>query len=414
MDALKDETSGLGNRSRATRSWLIAGQMAVSIAFLICAGLFLRGLTRAQSAELGFDTSRVFVAFMSLGSDRQAAPELQQRIVDRVQASSDIQGFALVDRYPFGGTWTPPFTVEDRVSPSGTRSGRTLANYVSRTYFETMGIEIQRGRTFSAAEEQAGSTVAIVSEAAARSFWPQADPIGKRLTLDMNFKGQLADFEVVGIAKDVRSANVSRVDPAYVYLPTRSGVSYNLLIRSNRDIAHVAAAINAAVEAADRRLLPSVRVMKLNDSPFVRVQMGIPGIVAPCVAALAVVALILSGMGIYGVTSYLAIQRTREIGIRMALGATPGGVRRLMIRQAMTPVLVGGVIGVVTAAALSRLLQSTLAMPSTPDFLFGVDAFDATTFTGVTIFALAVASAASYIPARRATGVDPVVSLRYE
>jgi predicted permease len=412
--ALTQPPSRFGNRVPATRSWLIGGQMALSVAFLICAGLLLRGLARAQSSELGLDSSRVFMVFMSLGSDTHAAPALQQRIVNGLRQSSDIRDIALVDRYPFGGTWTPPVTVEDVSTSSHRRSERMLANYVSSAYFGTMGIAIRRGRTFNEAEQEAASPVAIVSESAARHLWPEADPLGKRLTLDMNFKGQLADFEVIGIAKDVRSANVSRVDPGYVYLPSRSGVVYNVLIRSDRDVTRVSAAINAVVEAIDRRLLPSVRVVKMNDSPFVRVQMALPEILAACVAALALVALTLSGIGIYGVASYAAVQRTREVGIRLALGATAGGVRRLMVRQAMTPMIVGAGIGVPAAAAVSRLLQSTLTMPSTPDFLFGVDALDPLTFAAVTIFALVVAAVASYIPVRRATRADPLSSLRYE
>ena len=172
--------------------------------------------------------------------------------------------------------------------------------------------------------------------------------------------------------------------------------------------------MNAAVEAADRRLLPTVRVMKLNDGPFLRVQMATPRIVAPFVAALASVALILAGIGIYGVTSYVAVQRTREVGIRMALGATASDVQRLMVRQALTPVIAGGGLGLLAAAALSRLLESTLKAPSTPDFLFGVGAFDPATFVGLSAFAILVATAASYIPARRASTADPLVSLRYQ
>jgi putative ABC transport system permease protein len=413
MTVLKEETSAMSERLRPTRSWLIAGQMAVSITFLICAGLLLRGLTYAQGADPGFESSRVYMALMSLGSNPDTAPALQQRIVDRLRQSPDVQEIALVDRYPYGGTWTPPMMVKDSNSPSGHRSARTLANYVSPSYFATMGIRIERGRTFSS-QDEAGSPVAVVSESAARFLWPQDDPIGKRLTLDMNFKGQLADFEVIGVANDVRSANLSRIDPAYVYLPIRSGRSYNLLLRSGADIRQVSAAVADAIESTDRRLLPSAHVAKLNDGPFLRLQLALPGIIAPCVAALALVALILAAIGLYGVTSYIAAQRTREVGIRMALGATPANVRWLMIRQAMTPVMIGAAIGLAVAGGLSHLLQSALNMPSTPDFLFGVSAFDPATFAAVTMFAFTVAAVASYLPAHRATKADPLVVLRFE
>ena len=134
----------------------------------------------------------------------------------------------------------------------------------------------------------------------------------------------------------------------------------------------------------------------------------------PFLAAIAFVALLLAGIGIYGVTSFVAIQRTREVGIRMALGASAAGVQRLIVWQAMISVLLGAGCGVAAAAALSRVLQETLKAPSTPDFLFGVGAFDPATFAGVTAFAIAIAALAAYIPARRATRVDPLVALRYE
>lgn len=412
--ALKEETAGFGNRRRATRSWLNALQMAVSMTFLICAGLLLKGLAHAQSADLGFESSKVLMAFMNLGTDPVAAPALQKRIVDRLRKAPEIEDVALTDRFPFAGTWSPPIMVDDPAEMPSRRATRTLANYVSASYFHTLGISIQRGRTFTSADEEGGSAVAIVSEAAARRLWPSGDPIGKRLTLDMDFRGHLATFEVIGVVKDVRSANVSRIDPAFVYLPTSPGASYNILIRSNHDPARVFAAVTRAVESTDRRVLPTVRVMSVNEGPFVRMQTAIPAIVAPFVATLGCVALILAGTGIYGVTSYLAVQRTHEVGIRMALGATARDVQRLMVRQAMTPILAGGVVGLGAAATISRLLQSTLAEPSSPDFLFGVGAFDMTAFAGLSAFAMIVAAVASYIPARRATAVDPLVALRHE
>jgi putative ABC transport system permease protein len=414
IGALKQESSGSGDRFRAARSWLIGGQMAISMTFLVCSGLLLKGLAHSQKADPGFDTTRVFMVFMNLSTDPVDASALQSRLVDRLHQAPEIQDVALVDRYPFSGTWTPPVVADDPGNPSQKRSSRTLANFVSGSYFGTMGIPIQRGRAFTSAENEGIRAVAVVSEAAARRLWPQDDPIGKQLSLDMDFRGHLAEFEVVGVARDVRSANVSRVDPAYVYLPTRSQTIYNVLVRSDLDTVRVAAAVRAAVEATDRRLLPSVHVAKLDDGPFLRTQKAMPGIVAPFLTAIACVALVLAGIGIYGVTSYVAIQRTREVGIRMALGASAGGVQRLIVRQAMTSVLLGAGCGVAAAATLSRVLQETLKAPSSPDFLFGVGAFDPATFAGVTTFAIGMALAATYVPARRASRTDPLVALRYE
>ena len=222
IGSLKEEVSGAGDRFRAARSWLIGGQMAISMAFLVCAGLLLKGLWHAEKADPGFDTTRVFMVLMNLGSNRPDAPVLQQQIIDRLRQAPEVQDVARIDRYPFSGTWSPPVIVDGPDNPSERRASRTLANYVSASYFRTMGIPMQRGRTFTSTEEQEGRGVAIISEAAAKQLWPQEDPIGKRLMLDMNFRGELTQFEVVGTVKDVRSANVSRVDPSYIYLPARS------------------------------------------------------------------------------------------------------------------------------------------------------------------------------------------------
>jgi ABC-type antimicrobial peptide transport system permease subunit len=152
----------------------------------------------------------------------------------------------------------------------------------------------------------------------------------------------------------------------------------------------------------------------MSDGPYVRAQMTLQQIAGPVTAVLAMIALMLAGSGIYGVTAYFASRRTREIGLRMALGASARDVRRLMVRQAMTPVLIGAGLGVLVAAGLSQLLASTLSVPSTPDLLFGVGPYDPATFAGASVFALIVAIAAAYIPARRATAVDPLAALRYE
>jgi predicted permease len=411
--ALKEDRP-VASALRPSRSWLIGGQATVSIAFLICAGLLLKGLVRAQHQDVGFDASRVFMLFTNLGPEPAAGKALQNRLVDRLALLPEIRDAALVDRFPFAGTWSPPVAVGEDEHPGRGRSTRTLANYVSSGYFRTMGIPIVAGRAFTVDEERGHIASAIVSESAARRFWPGESPLGKPLKLDMTFRGDWTGFEVVGVARDVRSANLSRVDPAYVYLPVRPDVTYNLLIRSDRDPARLASAVAAAVEAVDPRLLPGVRVTRMSDGPYVRAQMTLQQIAGPVTAVLAMIALMLAGSGIYGVTAYFASLRTREIGLRMALGASARDVRRLMVRQAMTPVLIGAGLGVLVAAGLSQLLESTLSVPSTPDLLFGVGAYDPATFAGASVFALIVAIAAAYIPARRATAVDPLAALRYE
>jgi putative ABC transport system permease protein len=352
---------------------------------------------------------------MSLGTDPVNGPVLQQRIVERLGRETELQGVAVVDRFPFGGTWSPPVLVDHEAPSMGRLSTRTLANYVSPGYFETVGVPLLRGRTFTRPEAESGASVAIVSASAARSFWPDEDPLGKVVKIDLNFKNQFSEFEVVGIAKDVRTANVSRVDPAFVYLPTRSmTTSYNLLIRSERGTAATLGAVRAAVQAVDETLVPTVIVTSVQDGPMLQIQLVLSQLLATFAGTLACLALVLAAVGIYGVTAYHASQRTREIGIRMALGANAADVRGLVVRQAMTPAVAGGMLGLLAAVAIASGLRAILVSPATPDLMFGVGAFDPATFVGVSVFLMAVTALASYIPARRAISVDPLVALRYE
>ncbi len=354
------------------------------------------------------------MVFMSLGTDPANSAALQRRIVDRLGREPELQGVTLVDRFPFGGTWSPPVLVEHAGATRDTLSTRTLANYVAPGYFETVGVPLLRGRTFTRPEAESGASVAVVSASAARTFWPGEDPLGKRVKIDMNFKGQLSEFEVVGVAKDVRTANLSRVDPAYVYLPTRSTTSYNLLIRSERGAAATLSAVRSAVGAVDDALVPTLIVTSVHDGPLLKIQLVISQVLAVLAGTLACLALVLAAVGIYGVTAYHVSQRTREIGIRMALGANAADVRRLVVSQAMTPALAGGALGLVAAAGIASVLRATLVSPASPDLMFGIGAFDPATFIGVAIFLMAVTALASYIPARRAVSVDPLVALRYE
>ena len=381
--------------------------------FLISGGLLMRGLLRSQTADPGFDPRRVWMVLVNAGTDRLHSVAVQARLIDQLRRVPEFDGVAQMDRYPLTGTWSPPVTPEDTQASPQQLPARTLANYVSRGYFDTMGIAIRRGRNFTATEGDGGTPVAIVSESAARHFWPGDDPIGKHLKLDLDFRGTMARFEVVGVANDIRTANLSRVDPAFVYLPTKSSTIYNLLVRSRGDARTTAAAVRAAVTSIDARLVPSLGVMSLADGPM-RLQQMIPQVMATCAAVLAGLALLLAVAGIYGVMSYLVSQRVREIGIRMALGATAADVLRMVVRQGLTPVLAGAAVGIVAAAGVSSILRSTLVSPSSPDLLFGIGAFDPVTFIAVGGFLAFVAALASWIPARRAMKVDPMTALRCE
>jgi len=413
--ALQEQAGSFGQRvSRSRlRGVLLGTQVAVSMTFLISGGLLVRGLLRSQTVDPGFDPRRVSMVLVNLGTESVRRVALQSRLIDQLRQAPELDGVAQVDRFPMAGTWSPPVTPEDTHASPQQLPARALANYVSPDYFETMGIAIRRGRTFTRTESEVGAPVAIVSESAARHFWPGDDPIGKHLKLDMDFSGTMAGFEVIGVAKDVRTANLSRVDPAFVYLPTKTGTMYNLLVRSRGDARTTAAAVRAAVESIDKRVVPSLGIVSLADGPL-RIQTMMSQLMATGAAVLAGLALLLAVAGIYGVMSYLVSQRVREIGIRMALGATAADVLRLVVRQGLTPVFAGAAVGIVAAAGVSAILRSTLVSPSSPDLLFGIGAFDPLTFIAVGGLLAFVAALASYIPARRAMKVDPMTALRCE
>ncbi len=398
--ALKDE-GGFGarwSRSRM-RSFLVATQVTVSMVLLISAGLLTRGLARAQTADPGFETKSVYYLYGDFGAVRQ-------RVIDRLRSLPELHNVAL-GSVPLLGTWTPPIFIDGR-------RDRTLASYASDTYFDLLGISLVRGRKFTKAEAEQGASISIVSESAARIFWPGQDPIGKRFKLDMDWRGSLAEFEVVGVAKDVRFASLSRTDVSHVYLTTKpGGVNIGLLVRTEGDRRRAIAAVRAAAGSVEPNLFAGLSTMNLEAGP-VAVQRSLAQISAMFAAILAALALALAGVGIYGVMSYLVSQRVKEIGVRVALGATARDVLIPVVLRGLRPVFCGLGLGIAGAAGLSALLHSTLVLPGSSDFFYGVPFYDPATFLGLSLFLIVIAAVASAIPARRALSVDPMIALRYE
>ena len=419
--ALKEEGSAFGQRVRRSRlrSFLVGGQVAISMLLLICAGLLVRGFLKSQTVNPGFETRSVFMVNLPSWQDANPAA-LQRRVVERLETLPELKAVASVDRFPLAGTWTPPIAVEETHTAPDSLPTRTLANYVSPSYFELLGVPLTRGRNFTRPEGEAGAPVAIISESLARRCWPGEDPLGKRVKLDLDFRGKWAKFEVIGVAKDVRTANLSRVDPAFVYLPTGAVRIENgqtllnsLLIRTQDDPKRALAAVRRSVEALNKNLLPGLRLMNLEEGPL-RIQRLLASVYALFAFLLAALALALAAIGVYGVMANLVSQRVKEIGIRLALGATRGDILRLVIWQGMRPVIVGEALGLVGAAGVSSVLHSILVFPGSSDLLFGVSMLDPATFVGLSCFLGGVALMAIYFPARRAMKVDPMVALRCE
>jgi len=333
-------------------------------------------------------------------------------MMDALAASPDVESVTS-GTSPMFGTWTPPIVIQNSSALQGELHDRTLASYASETYFETLGVTLLRGRDFTRQETSMGAHVSIISESTARRFWPGQDALGKHFRLDEHFDGKLTEFEVIGIARDVRFANLTRVDPAHVYLATDAADVNTTLIRFKGDPANVLASVHNALRQSDANLLPSLSVWNL-DSALVTPRRSMAEALAAFAAILALLALSLAGVGIYGVMAYMVSQRTQEIGVRMALGARAGDVLRGVALPGLQPVAVGMILGMACGGALSWLLHSTLASPETNDFLFGVPYYDPLTFAVLWSFVALVALLASLLPAIRAVKVDPAVALRYE
>lgn len=404
---LKDEGGFLGRSFRRSRlrNLFVGVQVAVSMLFLLIAGLLMRGLLRSQQADTGFETKTVYLISTDFGRDAVKAAALRQRVVERLRTLPEIAGVA-TGHAPLFGTWTPPIVIDGKTD-------RTLASFASDTYFDLLGIPILRGRGFTPQEARDGSHVAVVSEATARRFWPGQDVLSKHLKLDLAFRGELTEFEIVGIAKDVRFANPTRIDPAHVYLPTMPGRLNGILIRTQGNPEKALTAAQTALETISPALIPYLQWQNLERGPLA-LQRFFTRFFTGFLALLAVLALTLASVGIYGVVAYLVRQQTKEIGIRVALGASRGNLLRLIVLGGLRPVIIGALAGATIAFALSWLFHMSLRFPGASDFLGGVPFYDPVVFAGSSFLVSLIAALAAFVPAQRALRADPLAALRYE
>jgi putative ABC transport system permease protein len=277
-------------------------------------------------------------------------------------------------------------------------------NAVSPEYFSLVDIPLVRGRTFLPGEMADPPRAAIVTERTARLLWPDRDPIGQTFTLawSRNQDGQ-APVEVVGVAQDAYISSLDTLDDNYAYLPAGPArqTDLQLLVRSRNGFTATAAGLRDAIRELDPGMAATIQPLEANLDFW----QSLARLAASVAGALGGLALVLASIGVYGVVSYAVSRRLREVGIRMVLGATSRDVRSLVLRQALRPVAIGALIGAGAAAGVSRVLESVL---------FGVSALDAAAFVAAAAFLFAVATLASWLPARRAMSVDPMVTLRYE
>ncbi len=398
--AMKVDVLGLDRRSGARlRGTLVGLQVAMCMILLIAAGLLLRGLTTTRTVDPGFDYENVAVASFDLtaaGYDAARATVFQRQLAERVDAlpGVDVANATTTPLYPDGFS---------RIVRIGGQSEWFPLNYneVSPTYFSLTGIPIVRGRTFTEAEAAAGSAL-IVTEATARRFWPDLDPIGQTIEIPVGPREVVAQ-QVVGVARDAQIQNIGEFPSTYAYQPPSDfgQPRLQLLAKSNADFAATARSIRAIASEIDPALV--VRVAPLEEN--LDLWRSLAGISSTLGTALGALALMLASVGIYGVVAYSVGRRAREIGIRIALGASARSVVALMLQRTMRPVVIGAVIGLAAAIGVSQILSSVL---------FGVSPVDPLALTVAVLVVAGVAFAAGALPARRASRVDPSTTLHYE
>jgi predicted permease len=418
--ALRDGERGstVGAGRHRLRRFLMASELALALVLLVGAGLMVRTFVALRRFDPGFDPRRVVSAVMSLTGSRSEEPARRlafyREVLDRVRALPGVTSASAINHLPLAGdVWGFPFQVEGRPPAKPGESPSAAFRVVLPGYFQTMGLPLVRGRDFTEDDRLGAPGTIIVNEWLAERFWPGADPIGKRLTLDDLDKNP-EWLTVVGVARNAARGKWAAAPDEEMYLPLlqshlyleRKGGPFSfltLVVRTSTDEpAALAPSLRTAVWSVDGNV--AVSEVQTMEEVVARATAS-PRFYLLLLGSFAAAALALAALGIYGVMSYSVARRQNEIGIRMALGARSGDVLRLVMREAVGVVAIGGGIGLAVAWLLTRLMGG---------LLYGVGAADPATFTGVAALLGAVALVATYIPARRAVRVDPLSALRAE
>ena len=400
---LTDRTSQpSGSRGRVTaRNALVVVQVALCFVALIGAGLFLRSLNQARAINPGFDANQLAVLSFDLslqGMAPDAVSERQRQIVDRVRGVPGVERAAYASSTPFGnGGFARSVFLEGQDATDPRAARLVQVNNAGEDYLETLGVPVLRGRNFTRADSARAPRVVIVNETMARQFWPDQDAIGKRFRF---FRDEFTT-EVVGIARDSKYNFIGEPATPFIYAPLAQAPQpfVTLTIRSSNPEAALGT-VRSIVQQMEPNL-PLIGVFTMNN--VFNQALWAPRMGALLLAIFGGLALALASIGVYGVMAYSVSQRTRELGIRLALGATTGEVRGMVLRQGLLLTVAGIVVGAASALFLARLVS---------DLLYGISAIDPLTFAVIPVVLLAVAALAIYIPARRASRVDPVVALR--
>ncbi|HLK62168.1 MAG TPA: ADOP family duplicated permease [Bryobacteraceae bacterium] len=411
--ALKQSAAGPAGR-RHTRAILIGAQVAACLVLLAGAGLLFRGVWRSSVVDPGFDLRHAMIVGINaqaVAPNTASQVELLRLATERIAAVPGVASVAWTDRPPFLGHGTGGFNNEHGADFA------CLFNLVSENYFDALGIPVVAGRVFTRQEIENNGPVVVINDVAARQAWPGQDPIGRRVSGLEWMKRDIPNagsFTVIGVVKGVRSTFLSKPDQAYLYFPRPLGRSFgSLLVRTYAAPEGAGRAILSGLGAINPNLPAQTFVVAMDKAPIEIQRMMAE---APAVTALmlGVLALLLASLGIFGVVSQLVVQRTREIAIRVSLGAQSGDVIRMVTGQTLRPVAIGALVGLAGSLSISGVLRKMVITPDMPDLTYGSGAFDPITFGGVLMVLTLVIVIASFVPVRRATRIAPAEALRNE
>ena len=396
-----------GRTRRVTlRSSLVVAQVALSLVVLVCAGLFIKSFRKAQQMDPGFGTKNAVLMTLNpplVGYDNDRTRNFYQQITERARSIPGVEAVALTRLMPLGDSSNSngPILKEGETLARGSAGRDVTTNVISPDYFKAMQIPILEGRDFDDRDREKTQRVVIVNQRMAQVLWPGESAVGKRIFIGADSHDPL---EVVGVVKSGKYRSLAEDPRMFFYYPLsqrRPGIM-TMVMRTNGDPRNFVGALRHEVQQLDRAVpMSAVKTMEQH----MTWPLWGPSLAATLALAFGVIALLLSSIGLYSVMAYVVSQRTKEVGIRMALGASRHDVLKMITSQGMRLAIVGAGLGLVLALLLAKVMSS---------LLIGVSGYDVTTFVIVSVVLSVVAFVASYLPARRATKVNPLVALRYE
>ena len=392
----------MGIRRNRLGASLVVAELSLALVLLISAGLLIKGTIRMQHVELGFDPKNVLTFRVALPvsqyADSMGVVRAEEEILRRLGGIPGVVATGATTSLPMQGGSGTTYSIEGEAKPEAGKEPIVQFRAATPDYFNAMKISIQRGRAFTPQDRAGAPRVLLVNEAFANRHWPKGDPIGKRVVFSSGV------WEIVGVVHDSRDFGPDDDPPRMVYFPVlqRSYRGLTYVVRTGGEPSTLTAAVREAVSAVDRTL-PTYAVQTMTN--VIEQELQGNKIMPRLLGVFGAIALLLAVIGVYGVMSYSVAQRTQEVGIRIALGAQRGDILRMVLRQGGLISLIGLGVGLGMAAASTRTLST---------FLLGVSAFDVQIFAGVTIALALAAFVATWLPARRAVSVDPLVALRSE